>query len=153
MSVIASQITSNSTIHLTNCSRQDQRIIKAPRYWSFVWRGIHRWPVNSPHKGPVTRKMFPFIGVIMLRAGGVLIVLAVTTLPTDGFVYISLQQKYGKYFTCLISSLSVQRGHHTKSWLQNAIFPFSAGEYIFVYQATFFFFKMNWTRRSRHSEA
>ena len=25
-------------------------------------RGIHRWPVNSPHKGPVTRKMFPFDG-------------------------------------------------------------------------------------------
>ena len=24
-----------------------------------VVRGIHRWPVNSPHKGPVTRKMFP----------------------------------------------------------------------------------------------
>ena len=23
-------------------------------------RGIHREPVNSPHKGPVTRKMFPF---------------------------------------------------------------------------------------------
>ena len=22
--------------------------------------GIYRWPVNSPHKGPVTRKMFPF---------------------------------------------------------------------------------------------
>ena len=29
-------------------------------------RGIHRWPVNSPHKGPVTRKMFPFDDVIML---------------------------------------------------------------------------------------
>ena len=28
-------------------------------------RGIHRWPVNSPHKGPVTRKMFPFEDVIM----------------------------------------------------------------------------------------
>ena len=28
-------------------------------------RGIHRWPVNSPHKGPATRKMFPFDGVIM----------------------------------------------------------------------------------------
>ena len=25
---------------------------------AFVW-GIHRWPVNSPHKGPVTPKMFP----------------------------------------------------------------------------------------------
>ena len=28
-------------------------------------RGIHRWPVNSPHKGPVTQKMFPFDDVIM----------------------------------------------------------------------------------------
>ena len=25
------------------------------------------WPVNSPHKGPVTRKMFPFDDAIMLR--------------------------------------------------------------------------------------
>ena len=33
---------------------------------SFV-RGIHRSPVNSPHKGPVTRKMFPFDDVIMQR--------------------------------------------------------------------------------------
>ena len=30
-------------------------------------RGIHRWPVNSMHKGPVTRKMFPFDDVIMLQ--------------------------------------------------------------------------------------
>ena len=29
-------------------------------------RGIHRWPVNSPHKWPVTRKMFPFDAVIMI---------------------------------------------------------------------------------------
>ena len=28
-------------------------------------REIHRWPVNSPHKGPVTREMFPFDDVIM----------------------------------------------------------------------------------------
>ena len=28
-------------------------------------RGNHRWPLNSPHKGPVTRKMFPFDDVIM----------------------------------------------------------------------------------------
>ena len=31
-------------------------------------RGIHRWPVNSPHKGPVTGKMFPFDDVIMDRS-------------------------------------------------------------------------------------
>ena len=28
-------------------------------------RGIHRWPVNSLNKWPVTRKMFPFDDVIM----------------------------------------------------------------------------------------
>ena len=33
-------------------------------------RGIHRSPVNSPHKGPVTRKMFPFDDVIMLHCYG-----------------------------------------------------------------------------------
>ena len=27
--------------------------------------GIHQWPVNSPHKGPVTQKMFPFDDAIM----------------------------------------------------------------------------------------
>ena len=30
--------------------------------------GIHRGPVNSPHKGPVTRKMFPFDDAIMYRS-------------------------------------------------------------------------------------
>ena len=27
-----------------------------PRYWPFVW-GIHRWPVNSPHKGQWRRAL------------------------------------------------------------------------------------------------
>ena len=30
--------------------------------------GIHRWPVNSPHKGPVTRKMFPSYDVTWSRS-------------------------------------------------------------------------------------
>ena len=38
--------------------------IKAPRHWP-LWWGIHRWPVNSPHKGPVTWKMLPFDDVIV----------------------------------------------------------------------------------------
>ena len=33
-------------------------------YWPFV-RGIHRWPVNFPHKGPVSREKLPFDDVIM----------------------------------------------------------------------------------------
>ena len=31
-------------------------------------RGIHRSPANSPHKWPVTRKMFPFDDVIVCNA-------------------------------------------------------------------------------------
>ena len=35
------------------------------RVTGFFVRGTHRWPVNSPHKWLVTRKMFLFDGVIM----------------------------------------------------------------------------------------
>ena len=42
----------------------DQRKHQSPASLAFVW-GIHRRPVNSPHKGPVTRKMFPFDDVVM----------------------------------------------------------------------------------------
>ena len=30
-------------------------------------RGLHRWPVNSPHEGPITQKMFPFDDVVMIH--------------------------------------------------------------------------------------
>ena len=30
-------------------------------------RGIHRWPVNSPHKGPVTRKSFHLMYIMHLH--------------------------------------------------------------------------------------
>ena len=43
---------------------QAQRKHQRSASLTFV-RGIHRWPVNSPHKLPVTRKMFPFDDVIM----------------------------------------------------------------------------------------
>ena len=38
--------------------------IKAKHHWPLEW-GIHRWSVDSPHKGPVTRKACPYHGVIM----------------------------------------------------------------------------------------
>ena len=46
------------------CSVVDQRKHQSSASLAFV-RGIHRWPINSPHKEPVTRKMFPFDDVIM----------------------------------------------------------------------------------------
>ena len=43
----------------------DQRKHQSSESLAFV-RRIHRWPVNSPHKGPATAKMFPFDDVIMI---------------------------------------------------------------------------------------
>ena len=61
---IASQITSLTIVYSTVYSGGDQRKHQRSASLAFVW-GIHRRPVNSPHKWPVTRKMFPFDDVIM----------------------------------------------------------------------------------------
>ena len=45
-------------------SGADQRKHQSPASLAFV-RRIHRGPVNSPHKKPVTRKIFPFDDVII----------------------------------------------------------------------------------------
>ena len=64
MGVIASQITSLTIVYSTIYSDADQRKHQNSASLAFV-RAIHRGPVNSPHKWPVTRKMFPFDDVIM----------------------------------------------------------------------------------------
>ena len=51
MSAMSFQITSITIVYSTVYSGADQE--------------IHRWPVNSPYKGPVTRKMSQFDDVIM----------------------------------------------------------------------------------------
>ena len=49
---------------LNRLSRRRSKKHQASASLAFV-TGIHRWPVNSPYKGPVPRKMFPFDDVIM----------------------------------------------------------------------------------------
>ena len=65
MGAMASQITSLTNVYQAVHSGADQRKHQSSASLAFV-RGIHRWPVNSPHKWPVTRKMFPFEDVIMM---------------------------------------------------------------------------------------
>ena len=65
----ASQIIAVSVVYSTVCSGVDQRKHQSSAPLAFVSgihrsSGIHRWPVNSPHKGPVTQKMLPFDDVI-----------------------------------------------------------------------------------------
>ena len=55
MGAIASQITSLTIVYSTVYSGSDQSKHQNSASLAFVW-GIHRGPVNSPHKWPVTRK-------------------------------------------------------------------------------------------------
>ena len=64
MSAITSQITSLTIVYSTVYPEENQRVQQSSSSLAFV-RGINRWPVNTPHKGTVTRKMFPFDDVIM----------------------------------------------------------------------------------------
>ena len=57
MGAMASQITSFTIVYSTSNSGADQRKHQSFASLTFV-RGIHRWPVNSTHKWPVTRKCF-----------------------------------------------------------------------------------------------
>ena len=60
MGTIPSQITSLAIVYTAFYSGADQRKHQSSASLPFV-RGIHREPVNSPHKWPVTRKMSQFV--------------------------------------------------------------------------------------------
>ena len=64
MVTMTSKITSLTIVYSIVYSKADQSKHQSPASLAFV-RGIHRWPMNSPHKGPVTQRMFPFDYVIM----------------------------------------------------------------------------------------
>ena len=63
VSAMASQTTGVAIVCPTVCSGVDQRKHQS----SVTLKGIHRSSVDSPQKGPVTPKMFPFDDVIMDR--------------------------------------------------------------------------------------
>ena len=66
MGAMASQITSFTMVYSAVHLGTDQRKHQNSASLAFV-QGIHRWSVNSPQRWPVTRKMFAFDDVIMMR--------------------------------------------------------------------------------------
>ena len=66
MGAIAPQITRLVSVYSAVWLGADQGKHQSSASLAFV-RGIHRRPGKSPHKGPVTRKMFPFDDVITDR--------------------------------------------------------------------------------------
>ena len=94
MGAMASEITSLTTVYSTVYSGEDQRKHRSSASLAFV-RGIHWWPVNFLHKGPVTRKMFPLDDVIMW-------------LFTDGILeYISSNKIYCSFYLQFTAHVSM----------------------------------------------
>ena len=61
------------------CSGADQRKHQSSASLAFRW--IHRWLVNSPLKGPVSQKMFPFDDIIMMTVHALFCLLHDTMSP------------------------------------------------------------------------
>ena len=64
MGMMAFQKTSPIIVYSTVYSGADQRKHQSSASLAFV-RGIQWWPLDSPHKEPITWKMFPFDDVVM----------------------------------------------------------------------------------------
>ena len=86
MSAMASQIISVSIVCSTVGSGADQRKHQSSASLAFGW-GINRWPVNSPHKRPVTRKMFPFDDIIMYARLFSIVAYRLSVVPRQHYVY------------------------------------------------------------------
>ena len=65
MGTVVSQTTNLTIVYSIIYSPADQWKYQISASLAFVME-IHGWPVNSSHKVPVTRKMFPFDDIIML---------------------------------------------------------------------------------------
>ena len=81
MGMMASQITSLMIVYSTIYSDADQRKHQSSEPLAFVW-GIHQGLVNSPHKWPVTWKMFPFDDIIMTTV--IMVVILNSLSPGNG---------------------------------------------------------------------
>ena len=128
MDSIASQITSLTIVYSSVYSGADQRKYQSPASLAFV-RGIHWRPMNSPHKWPVTRKMFPFDDVIMFRNWSIL---PISLMTTHG---VSCPQQLDFLFNTLFSLVTKKTSHlrisvfvkgihrwllHSPKWVSNA---------------------------------
>ena len=101
MGAMASQITSLTSVYSAVYSGVDQRKHQSSATLPFV-RGIHRWPVNSPHKWPVTRKMFPFDDVIMVSVARYTHVIF-TYIYIYKYIYRKYEYTYMPTFYCVAS--------------------------------------------------
>ena len=105
MTAMASQITSLMIVYSAVYSGRDERKYQSSASLAFV-RGIHRWLVNSPHKGLVTWKMFAFDDVVMpcaLRSKGYCRYISLSVCPIDPAVRVKIMMLQLLYQTYQLS--------------------------------------------------
>ena len=140
MDTIASQITSLTIVYSALYLGADQCKHQSSASLAFVWR-IHRGPVNSPHKWPVTRKMSSFDDVIMVVGTELSVSLRVCNVPDDavatqvsrgrfywhGLAWISaysISQEICTRFCCALLCCGYAIVHNEFTW---SIYPYSSG--------------------------
>ena len=107
MGAMASQITSPTIVCSIVHSGPGQRNHQSSAPLAFV-RGIHRWPVNSAHKWPVTRKMFLFDDVIMNNS---LLIQKVIILMSYDLIY-ATEHQYETYQLIQLVGTQIQFNIH-----------------------------------------
>ena len=135
VSAMASQFTSLATVYSTVYSGADQTKHQSSASPAPV-RGNHRWAVNSPRKGPVTRKMFPFDDVIMSNGhirgklnGGI----RLAFFPRIAVIlWRTLLAAYFDHFAALKKCWKAMKKCPTGSWLQNSKVYFSPTKILFL---------------------
>ena len=121
ISVMESQTTGVSVVYSTVGSGKDQENIKAPRHWP--WRGEFTGS-NSPHKRPVTQKMFSFHDVIMcfwrnsyISSTRFVLGLLCCGLPSVDVAHIFQDYFFGTWLICEGSKPGWYRSHGWIAWI------------------------------------
>ena len=125
MTTMASQITSLTVVYSTVYFRRRSKKTSKPRVTGLC-AGNSPGPVNSPHKGTVTRKMFPFDDVIMMAADAVALAPYVFVVNTFLIEHKDLFIPHSQYHGCrwpgnavihFVISVSRSDSEITNRWL------------------------------------
>ena len=106
----------------------DQRKHQSSTSLVFV-RGIHRWPVNSPNKGPVTRKMFPINDGIMYDIN------IQSFIVCYGFERLSMLDSYRPLYKTITTQTTMNSVYTTRGiyWRLGHLWPISLRQAIQKY--------------------
>ena len=110
LTTVVSQITSVRVVYSIVYSDADQRKTSKLSVTGHCG-GISPGPVNSPHKGPVTRKMFPFDDAIMKNQA--------TSMDNANQIYILLNQFLKKILNLLWSEIHYITPPAADAWPPN----------------------------------